>query len=321
MGDDRLDWDKLRVFRVVAELSSMSAASARLGESPPTIGRKIDDLEASLGVQLLVRSTRGVELTEAGKAVLRYAHTMADAADNVRAQANGTTSSVEGPITISTGDGLGPYWLGPRIAKFQRENPNIQLKLMVREEPHDVLDGETDIAIQFTEPKHHDVVVRRLGVVHYMTFASAAYLQSHDPPGSLFEYYKHRCLLHGSYVNQVERWAPRVSELRKMIDFAMVTNSGTLIIQTCLAGGGLGILPSFIAPSFEELVPLDLPEMAPVQFWLTYTGTVSRMPRGRLVIDWIRSIFEAPDAIWFRDEFVHPRDFKKTVHFIKQAKG
>lgn len=320
MSDDRLDWDKLRVFRVVAELSSMSAASARLGESPPTIGRKIDDLEASLGVQLLIRSTRGVELTEAGKSVLRYAHKMADAAEFVRFQVAGHTSKIEGPVTISTGDGIGPYWLGPRIAQFQKDNPYIHLKLVVREEPHDVLDGETDIAIQFAEPKQHDIVARRLGIVHYMTFASEAYLQEHEPPASLFEYYKHRCLIHTSYANQVDRWAPRVSELRKMIDFAMLTNSGTLIAQTCLAGGGLGILPSYIAPSFPDLVPLDLPEVAPVQFWMTYSGVASRKPQGRLVIEWIRSIFEAPDAIWFRDEFIHPRDFKKSIHFLKPAK-
>ena len=67
MSIDRLDWDTLRIFRVVAELSSMSAAAARLGESPPTISRKIDDLEKSLGIQVFLRSTRGVELTETGK--------------------------------------------------------------------------------------------------------------------------------------------------------------------------------------------------------------------------------------------------------------
>jgi DNA-binding transcriptional LysR family regulator len=51
MSIDRLDWDTLRVFRVVAELSSMSAAAVRLGESPPTISRKIDDLERNLGTR------------------------------------------------------------------------------------------------------------------------------------------------------------------------------------------------------------------------------------------------------------------------------
>ena len=61
MPTERLNWDNLRVFMVVAELNSMKAASVRLGESPPTIGRKIDDLETELNVQLLNRSTRGVE--------------------------------------------------------------------------------------------------------------------------------------------------------------------------------------------------------------------------------------------------------------------
>jgi hypothetical protein len=93
-------------------------------------------------------------------------------------------------------------------------------------------------------------------------------------------------------VHQVERWAPRMSELRRMVDFAFITNSGTAIAETCAKGGGIGILPSFMSVLDPRLVPLDLPELAPIRFWINYTERVRRLPQGQALIDWIRQLFE-----------------------------
>ncbi|MFN4184276.1 MAG: LysR family transcriptional regulator [Hyphomonas sp.] len=321
MNTDRLDWDTLRVFRVVAELCSMSGAAARLGESPPTISRKIDDLESTIGAQLFIRSTRGVELTEAGKVVLRYAHQMAEAANTLRDEAGAQRTPVEGRITIATGDGIGPYWLAARLHEFQDKNPRVQVHMLVGDEPADVTNGETDVALHFTEPKSHEIIAHKLGVQHYIGFASKDYFRERKAPESLFEYYKHRCLLHSSYVNQVERWAPKVSELRRMIDFAFVSNSGTALIHACAAGGGVAILPSYVAAIDSRIVPLDLPEIAPIQFWVAYTERFRRLPEGQLFIDWLRKRFEEPDAMWFREEFIHPREVFSNVHVFPGQAG
>lgn len=316
MNTDRLDWDTLRVFRVVAELRSMSGAAARLGESPPTISRKIDELEATLGAQLFVRSTRGVELTEGGKVVLRYAHQMAEAASVLSNDLGEKQAPLEGQIVFSTGDGIGPYWLAARMHEFQDENPRMHVRMIVRDEPADVTNGEADIALHFTEPKSHELITHRLGVQHYIGFAAKDYFRERKQPESLFEYYKHRCLMHTSYVNQVERWAPKMSELRKMIDYAFVSNSGTALIQSCAAGSGVAILPSFIADIDKRIIPLDLPEIAPIQFWVVYTERFRRRPEGQLFVDWIRRRFERDDALWFREEFIHPREVFSNVHLF-----
>lgn len=317
MTSERLDWDTLRVFRVVAELSSMSGAASRLNESPPTIARKIDELENQLGVKLFNRSTRGVELTESGKVVLRYAHSMAEAAERLHTQASGQVEPAEGTITIATGDGIGPYWLASRIGRFQEANPRVQVRLIMQEEAADVTAGEIDIALHVTEPRSHDVIAHRAGVQHYISYASPSYLQKNKMPESIFEYYKHRCLLHSSYVNQMERWAPKVSELRRMIDYAFVSNSGTALIQACAAGDGIAILPTYIAEIDNRIVPLDLPEIAPIQFWIVYTERFRRLKHGQLFVNWLRQLFEGDDAIWFREEFVHPRERLNNVHRLE----
>ena len=112
---ENLDWDKLKVFIVVAELGSMNAAAARLKETAPTVSRKIDELERSLNARLLYRSPRGVTLTDAGKKTLRYAEIMSDAADGLRSDVLDHDLPAEGSVTLCTGDGLATHWIAPHL--------------------------------------------------------------------------------------------------------------------------------------------------------------------------------------------------------------
>ena len=320
MSSERIDWDNLRVFRIVAELGSMSAAATRLGESPPTVGRKIDDLEKALNTQLLIRSTRGVELTDAGRIALGHAHAMAESAKLINEEASDKSQPAEGVITLGTGDGLGPYWIAPRLPGFYAANPRIQIKMNVAPGAPDVESGEADIGIQFTEPKSHDTISRRLGTLHYISFASRDYLDQHGEPASVFEYFRHRCILHQSYVNQIERWAPKMSDLKKMINFAFVTNSASSMIEVCKNGGGIALLPSYIGRVAPTLIPLELPEVAPIEFWLTYTERVWRLPQGKIVLDWLNAIFEADDAFWFSEHFIHPNREEHREEALKAFK-
>lgn len=307
MPIDRLDWDNLRVFKVVSELGSMSAAAARLGESPPTISRKLDDLEKSLDLILLNRTTRGVTLTESGKRMLQQVMGMWDRASVIIEEAeNKSTSNIQGRVSVATGDGIGPYWIAPHLVDLHANHPNLHLQLNIVEKPVDIPGGEADISVQFVEPRHAELISHKLGTVHYMSFASEKYLENREAPTSLFEYYRHRCILHQNYVHQIERWIPKMPDLRKTIDFALITNSGSAMVNACVEGSGIAILPSYMAKMDSRLVPLDLPEIAPLELWLCYTERVRRLPQGKIVLDWIRSLFDQEKYIWFREQFEHP---------------
>ncbi len=307
MSTDRMDWDNLRVFRVVAELGSMSAAAARLGESPPTIGRKLDDLEKTLKVKLISRTTRGVQLTDAGRRALEKVLAIADLTTGITEDAAAIVASdVAGRIHIAAGDGLGPFWIAPRIADLQKSHPKLQIKLSVLSEPADVTAGEADVSVQFSEPRNAELISHKLGTVHYMSFASQEYIEKFGAPTSMFEYFRHRCILHQNYVHQIERWVPKMPDLRKTIDFALITNSGAAMKQACLQGAGIAILPSYSPLVDKRLIPLDLPEVAPIEFWLCYTERVRRLAHGKVVLDWLHEIFDARENICFEDQFHHP---------------
>lgn len=312
---DRFDWDKLRVFRAVASSGSISGAARELGESPPTISRKIDDLEDHLNAVLLTRSTKGVELTDAGQKTMAHAEAMADAALALNRDVADTEKPTEGKIKIVSGDGLGAHWIAPRLPLFHKAFPKIQIELNVSDNAPNFLNNEADIAIQFSEPRQSDLIARKLGTLHYMCFASKEYIETYGQPASIFDFHKHRCIFHQGYVNQLQRWPGKTPALTKILDYALVTNSGSVMLEVCGAGGGIAVLPSYVAELNPDLIALDIPEVAPIQFWLSYTERVRRLTRGQVVLDWLRDIFEPRQNKWFRATFIHP--YAATEEAIK----
>ncbi len=303
---ERFNWDRLRVFRLVAEAHSMTAAARTLGESTPTVSRRINDLERELDTKLFQRSKRGVELTAAGKRLLDLVQKMQGLVETVGDQVAETDTAISGAVKIIAGDGLGPYWVARHLPEFHRSVPKVQIDLEIGLAVEEVVHRQADLAIVFEKPTHPEIIAQRTGTLHYMCFASQAYIDEHGHPQSIFEFQNHKLLMHTAYVHQVERWSKNIKQLKDFIDYSIITNSGTALISLAQNSGGIAILPSYIAALKPDLVPLQLPALAPIEFWLTYTERVRRNPAGMATIEWLLSIFNEHDHKWFRPEFQHP---------------
>ena len=306
MKKNQLDWDKLRVFGVVAELKSFTAAAKRLGESTPTVSRKIDELEKMLRCDLLTRTTKGVELTEAGRQVVKRTHVMDDHANEIVNTLSGIDVDGGGSLRLSGPDGVTSHWILKFLPEFQAENDLIDLDIQILEQEVDLVASEADLSITFTEPRQRDVMSIRLGMLHYMFFASEAYLKGRTVPESLYDLHGHDVLIHDAYFHQIESWSTRAVDLKKALRFKLHTNSGTVLKEICASGGGIAVMPSYVIDLDDRLVALDLPEVAPIQFWLTYTPRIQRLSRGRLLIDWLRKQFSSDRSPWFQETFVNP---------------
>ncbi|MEL6857077.1 MAG: LysR family transcriptional regulator [Pseudomonadota bacterium] len=312
---ERFNWDRLRVFRLVAEARSMTAAARTLGESTPTISRRINDLERELGTKLFQRSKRGVELTAAGKRLMDLAVQMQGLVDTVGSQVAETDTQVSGAIKIKASDGLGPYWLARHLPEFHDHVPNVQIDLEIGlAQDEAVVEREADLAIVFQKPTHSDVISQPLGTLHYLCFASEAYLAGRTPPRSFFDLHKHKLLMHTDYVHQVERWSKHVREIKEFVDYSTITNSSTALVTLCENGGGIAVLPSYVSVLETNLVPIPMPAAAPIEFWLTYTERVRRNAAGKAAIEWLLSIFNPVENPWF------DRDFKDPVAAIEALK-
>ena len=303
---ERFNWDRLRVFRLVAEAKSMTSAARTLGESTPTISRRINDLERELGTKLFQRSKRGVDLTAAGKRLLDLADQMQGLVETVGHQVAESDDTVSGAIKIKASDGLGAYWIARQLPAFQDRLPNIQIDLEIGIAKDDVADREADLAIVYEQSTHPEIISQPLGTLHYMGFASQKYVAKHGEPKSIYDLQGHKLLVHTDYVHQIERWSKHIRELKDFIDYSTITNSSTALMNLCEHDGGIAVLPSYVAALDTKLVPLSLGSVAPIQFWITYTERVRRTPAGIAAIEWMLELFNEVDHPWFTQEFHHP---------------
>lgn len=316
MLSERFNWDRLRVFRLVAEAHSMTAAAKTLGESTPTVSRRINDLERELGTKLFQRSKRGVELTAAGKRLLDLVQKMQGLVETVGDQVAEKNATIAGAVKIKAGDGLGPFWIARKLPEFHRLAPKVQVDLEIGLAIDEVVHRQADVAIVFEKPTHPEIISQRAGTLHYMCFASQAYIDEHGHPQSIFEFQKHKLLMHTAYVHQVERWSKNIKQLKDFIDYSVITNSGTALMQLAGNAGGIAILPSYIVEVEPDLVPLHLPALAPIQFWLTYTERVRRHPAGMAAIEWLLSIFNDQKHRWFQPDFIHPNKIDAPAQIL-----
>jgi len=315
-----LDWDKLRVCRAVAEAGSMAGAAARLNESQATVSRKVDEIESKLGTLLFSRSSRGIELTEAGRNAMKYMDIMAEAANDLRTQLSEHDDLMRGSVTIIAGDGLGAHWIAPRLPDFHRQFPEIELRLDILDDVTKAPEASFDISIQFSEATNREMIQARLGRLHYTFFASHIYLNSYGVPKSLLDLAEHRCISHTGYVFQTEVWPDKAEAYKQLISPALATNSGAVMREVCGSGGGIALLPSYFVEVDRRLVPLDLGITIPIDFWLVYPERSRRLTRSKLVIEWLKSIFEVTTTPWFRPTPVKPVLVAENGHELQELR-
>lgn len=309
IGRQRVDWADLRVFLAVAETGSFSGAAKLLGLTQPTVSRRLDELEARLNAQLVLRGVNGVSLTEAGDLIRDHVVTMERSAQAIERLALSRDKRDEGRVRISAPDGLAAFLLAPRIAEFQRENPKIAISLDAGLWPQDQLRSEIDLSLQFDENKHHENVATRLASYHYALFASPDYVQMYGKPRTLAEVADHRVIQMTAQTRQPENWHPKAAALQKLSNSQIETNSSAVVVVAVRAGAGIAALPTAALTFAPELVMIGDAPMAKLTLWLVHHADAAKAERLRRVIDWLKHVFDNRENPWYREEFVPPSEF------------
>ena len=302
-------WDDLRAFVTVVEATTLNKAASQLGMSQSTISRKIDSLEYSLGMRLLERTPSGIEPTNAGQVVYKHARAMQRNAADLRREVSGLDETSEGRVQVFAPDGLAGHWIANHVPAFCSANPNVALMLVSRLDTSFVPQMQTDVAIQLDECKHMDAIAISLGHLHYLPYAAPAYLQTYGAPSTLAELAGHRILHHSNYRFQNDKWSDKAKALEHILQFSVMTNCSATLYNTIRAGGGIGLLPTYVEALDERLVPLDLNLNVSVEFWATYHRDVRKIARIRAIIDWLKCIFDGRQYAWF-DESLYSNRLK-----------
>ena len=190
------DWEAVRVSLEVVRKGSFRAAAEHLRMSVNAVRRRVDELEQALGVTLLTRHVDGVRITAEGEKVFAAASQMESAAFGLlQARDQSDASNISGEVRLAVTEGLGTFWIAPRLVEFQRANPNLLIDVNCAMKSADVLRLEADVAIQITRPTAPDLRLVKLGRLHFLPFAAPSYLETFGYPKTVLDLIHHRILV------------------------------------------------------------------------------------------------------------------------------
>lgn len=303
------DWQRLGDLIEIVDSGSLRAAARRLGVSVNTVRARLARLEEAQGKPLVIRSADGIRLTPAGHELYQVALKMRQAR-LARDDSPPEDVLIEpGRITIACTEGIGTGWLTPRIGALKRRLPDLTIGLQFDYDLQRDRSRKADMGLTFMPPANADLIVTKLATLHFMLFASPAYLREHGTPVTMDD------LLDHQFVEQITPgYNSAVLDLflgfdRPQNAVAVQTNSVVTQLWAAANGAGIALLPSYTRAITSLLVPL--PVLPQLRFPLScFYHAEARNSRGvREVMEWLRDAFDSTRYPWFADRFVHPDDF------------
>ncbi len=249
IGKIRIDLNALAIYARVAELLSFSAAARRLDMPISTVSRKVAELEDSLGVQLIERSTRKLRLTDIGLEVLYEAQRSVEVAEAIDAIVSNRLAEVRGRVSISTPPSIADSLLAPLLSAFQSTYPLVSVQVMATQRFVDHIAEGVDIALRVGELKDSALVATPLLRYRRQLVASPEYLARHDPIECPQDLPDHRVLAFGTSVAG-HRWSfVRGDEIETVeVKPVLAMNDYAGLACALADGAGIGDLPPIVRP-------------------------------------------------------------------------
>jgi len=291
-----MDLNEIVVFARVVETRSFTAAAAQLGLPKSTVSRKVAQLEERLGVRLLQRTTRKLNLTEVGQAYYeRCARIVADI-DAAEQLVTEMQTAPRGLLRVTAPVDFGTECLGRAIAEFTAANPEIVIELDVSDRMVDLIEDGVDLAVRIGPLAESSLVARKLGVVVLRLYASPAYLARRGTPTELADLAHHDTV---QFVpsQRLQTWGLRGPEGDVEITpgARIVSNNMFAVREAAVAGAGIALLSDLVVGA--DLAAGRLVEVLPAwslpgsEMYAVYPSTRNLSPKVRafleFLVDWV----------------------------------
>jgi len=232
----------VHVLAAVVEGGSFARAADALGLTPSGVSRAIARLEARIGVRLLDRTTRSLNLTDEGRVLYANINPLVLGIEDAVTRAAGSSGSVRGRLRVNTDAFTSRLLLSPHIRRFLELYPELSLELIARDRLGDLVAEGFDVAVRFGEPPSSSLVARKLIDTRIVTVATPDYLDRHGRPEKPADLANHVCIqVRDPVTGQPFPW--EFQRGRKLIKVPtsgrlLLTDVGT-ILGACLSGAGV----------------------------------------------------------------------------------
>ncbi len=288
----------MQVFVRVVEAGGLSAAGRQMGLAPPSVSRRISELEALLGVKLLQRTTRKLSLTEAGEAYYERARAIVKAVDEANLAAAEKRAAPSGTLRITTAASIARLHVIPAIAAFHMQHPNIRVVLRVSDRVVDFIDEGLDVALRIGRLDDSSLIAKKLGQCNRIVCASPDYLKNAGRPTRPDDLSDHACLSYRAHAS-VSLW--RFRRGKKNFDVRtsgpFFTDEGETLVAGACAGLGIILVPEWLAGveisngRLEELLPNYTADPAQTPLYALYSPGPYIAPKIRAFVDFLAQRF------------------------------
>jgi DNA-binding transcriptional LysR family regulator len=275
-----MEWSDLRIFLAIAREGTLGGAAQKLGQSQPTMGRRLKALELAVGHTLFQRTGEGFVLTDEGQAVLSHAERIEEEALALQRQLDGQDQLLEGMLRISSSDWFGAHLLAPVFAEFVKLHPQVVVELLTSQSLYSLPRREADMVFRIRPFDEPEVISRRLMHIPY-----GVYLKSDiEPPRPGDGVGAPLVTMDTNFADM-----PDAVWLRKMLPHAQVvlrSNSREVQARMCASGAGVAVLPRPLGDTLAGVTRIDLGEAPPGRdTFVGYHRDLKRLARLRALLD------------------------------------
>lgn len=285
-------FEAMRTLVAAVDSGSLSAASRTLKVPLPTISRRVSDLEAYLGSQLVVRTSRKLLLTEAGVAYVAAARRALEELAEAERAASGEYRAPRGELLVTAPIAFGVLHLVSIIHDFLATYPDVTVRLVLFDRVIDLIESKIDIAVRIGHLPDSNLVARHVGEIQWVVCASPDYLRLRGEPFAPSELSSHDCIAFEG-LQRYREWpfaiANGVQQVTITPRFSVNTAEG--VISGAVAGLGIARLMCYQAANNVRdglLVPILsnwAPPRIPVQ--LVHAGHQQQPVKLRAFLDYV----------------------------------
>ena len=299
-------FEDLQAFVAVVEAGSFTAAANRLDLAKSAISRRVSALEERLGVQLLRRTTRVLNLTETGSSFYEHSARILADLEEAEAAVQQEHGELRGTLRVALPLSFGVRHMCKPIAAFSKLHPKVEFDLNLNDRRIDLIEEGVDVALRIGRLQDSSHIARRLFDVRAVVCASPHYLKVHGEPQTPDDLRNHRCLVYSNLADP-RRWGYKDEDgnvLKVEVQPVMSASSGDFLANAAAHGMGLVIQPTFIASESirrGNLVPVLTEYDWPISpAYAIYPPTRHLSYRVRSFIDFLAERFSGTPK-WDRD--------------------
>jgi DNA-binding transcriptional LysR family regulator len=242
-----------QVFCRIVELGTFAAVAREMNLSAMMISKYMAQLEASLGVALLNRTTRQLSMTEAGKIYYYRSKQLLDDFAELEEYTSQLGFQVKGTLKISAPIDFGGLYMVPAIDAYQHEYPDVKILMTLHNSQVNLSEGHFDLSIMVTDTLDLGVVARKIAQTRLCTYASPGYLGEYGEPQTIDALSAHRCL-HYMDTPHKDYWIFNVGgeEVKIKANWHFASNNGRALCQAAALGMGITQAPELSVIHYLE---------------------------------------------------------------------